>query len=184
LGFAGNPNELWTVKELRTLRAEIEEAGLILAAIENIDPAHWHDILLDGPQRPQQIEKVKSIIRRLGEAGIPVLGYNFSLAGVCGRVSVPLGRGNAVTVGMDGPVEEVPVRMDGLEYGVRPQRTRRQLARDFHEELWRRLQRFLEDVIPVAEQSGVQLAAILTILPCRQCASSRAWSTNLTCIKG
>src|SRR5438046_10055875 len=27
-----------------------------------------------------------------------------------------------------------------------------------HEELWRRLQRFLEDVIPVADQSGVQLA--------------------------
>ena len=27
------------------------------------------------------------------------------------------------------------------------------------EELWRRLQRFLEDVIPVAEQSGVRLAA-------------------------
>jgi mannonate dehydratase len=28
-----------------------------------------------------------------------------------------------------------------------------------HDELWRRLQRFLEDVIPVAEQSGVRLAA-------------------------
>jgi mannonate dehydratase len=28
-----------------------------------------------------------------------------------------------------------------------------------HEELWRRLQRFLEDVVPVAEQSGVRLAA-------------------------
>ena len=63
----------------------------MLAAIENLDPAHWHDILLDGPQRPQQIEKVKTIIRRMGEAGIPVLGYNFSLAGVCGRVTAPLG---------------------------------------------------------------------------------------------
>src|SRR5436853_344613 len=28
-----------------------------------------------------------------------------------------------------------------------------------HEELWRRLQRFLEDVVPVAEQSGVRMAA-------------------------
>jgi mannonate dehydratase len=28
-----------------------------------------------------------------------------------------------------------------------------------HEELWQRLQRFLEEVIPVAEQSGVRLAA-------------------------
>jgi mannonate dehydratase len=28
-----------------------------------------------------------------------------------------------------------------------------------HDELWRRLQRFLEDVLPVAEQAGVRLAA-------------------------
>jgi hypothetical protein len=63
-GVAGDPNQLWTTKELMTLRAQIEDAGLILAAIENLDPAHWHDILLDGPQRSQQIEKVKNMIRR------------------------------------------------------------------------------------------------------------------------
>ena len=94
-GVAGDPERLWTVAELKVLREEIEGAGLVWAAIENLDPAHWHDILLDGPQRPQQIEKVKTIIRRMGEAGIPVLGYNFSLAGVCGRVTAPLGRGHA-----------------------------------------------------------------------------------------
>lgn len=87
-GVAGDPDRLWTVRELTSLRGEIEDAGLVLAAVENLDPAHWHDILLDGPQRPQQIDKVKTIIRRMGEAGIPVLGYNFSLAGVCGRVWV------------------------------------------------------------------------------------------------
>src|SRR3981081_423019 len=106
-GVAAAPDQLWTAQELRALRGEIEDAGLVLAAIENLDPAHWHDILLDGPQRPQQIEKVKTIVRGLGEAGIPVLGYNFSLAGVCGRVTAPLGRGHAITVGMDGPADEV-----------------------------------------------------------------------------
>ena len=45
----------------------------------------------------------------MGEAGIPVLGYNFSLAGVCGRVTAPLGRGHAITLGMDGPAEDVPI---------------------------------------------------------------------------
>ena len=154
------PNQLWTVAELKSLRNEIEDAGLILAAIENLDPAHWHDILLDGPQRSQQIEKVKTIIRRMGEAGIPVLGYNFSLAGVCGRVTAPLGRGDAITLGMDGPAEDVPIP-NGMIWnmvydrnapaGVQPSIS--------HEELWRRLQRFLEEVIPVAEQSGVRLAA-------------------------
>ena len=159
-GVAGDPDRLWMATELKTLRGEIEEAGLILAAVENLDPAHWHDILLDGPQRPQQIENVKTIIRRLGEAGIPILGYNFSLAGVCGRVTAPLGRGHAITVGMDGPAEDVPIPSgtiwNMIYDGNAPVGTLPSIS---HEELWRRLQRFLEEVIPVAEQSGVRLAA-------------------------
>ena len=159
-GVAGNPDKLWSVEELTTLRAEIEEAGLVLEAIENLDPAHWHDILLDGPQRPQQIEKVRTIIRHMGEAGIPVLGYNFSLAGVCGRVTAPLGRGHAITLGMDGPADDVPIP-NGVIWNMvydssAPKGTLPSIS---HEELWRRLQNFLEDVIPVAEQSGVRLAA-------------------------
>jgi len=159
-GVAGNPEQLWTATELKTLRTGIEDAGLTLAAIENLDPAHWHDILLDGPQRPQQIEKVKTIIRRLGEAGIPVLGYNFSLAGVCGRVAAPQGRGHAITVGMDGPAEDVPIP-NGMIWNMIYDRNAPpgELPSISHEELWRRLQRFLEEVIPVAEQSGVRLAA-------------------------
>src|SRR6516164_11203344 len=61
-GMAGDPNQLWTADELKKLRHEIEESGLVLAAIENLDPAHWHDILLDGPQRTQQIENVKTLL--------------------------------------------------------------------------------------------------------------------------
>ena len=158
--MAGDPEQLWTVAELKQLRGEIESAGLVLAAIENLDPAHWHDILLDGPRRGEQIEKVKTILRRMGEAGIPVLGYNFSLAGVCGRVTAPLGRGQAITLGMDGPAEEVAIP-NGMIWNMiydadAPGGT---LPAISHEELWRRLQRFLEDVIPVAEQAGVRLAA-------------------------
>ena len=63
-GVAGDPEKLWTVDELKGIRAQIEDAGLTLAAIENFDPAHWHDILLDGPLRPHHIENVKTIVRR------------------------------------------------------------------------------------------------------------------------
>jgi mannonate dehydratase len=159
-GVAGNPDKLWSVEELKTLRGEIEDAGLVLEALENLDPAHWHDILLDGPLRPQQIQKVRTIIRHMGEAGIPVLGYNFSLAGVCGRVTAPLGRGHAITLGMDGPADDVPIP-NGVIWNMvydssAPKGTLPSIS---HEELWRRLQNFLEDVIPVAEQSGVRLAA-------------------------
>ena len=159
-GVAGDPEKLWTVGELKLLRHEMETAGLTLAAIENLDPAHWHDILLDGPQRSRQIEKVKTLVRRVGEAGVPVLGYNFSLAGVCGRVTTPSGRGGALTVGMNGPAEEEPVPAGTVWNMIYDQSAQAgALPPVSHEELWRRLQRFLEDVVPVAEQSGVQLAA-------------------------
>jgi mannonate dehydratase len=159
-GMAGDPEKLWTVGEMAGIRREIEDAGLVLAAIENLDPAHWHDILLDGPLRPKHIENVRTIIRRMGEAGIPVLGYNFSLAGVCGRVRAPLGRGHAVTIGMDGPADDVPIP-NGMIWNMvyDPGAPPGTLAAISHEELWRRLERFLEDVLPVAEKSGVRLAA-------------------------
>jgi mannonate dehydratase len=158
-GVAGNPDQLWSVRELKTLRGQIEDAGLTLAAIENLDPAHWHDILLDGPLRAQQIEKVKTIIRRMGEAGIPVLGYNFSLAGVCGRVTAPLGRGGAITLGMDGPADDAPIPNGMIWNMIYDRDAVGTLSPISHEELWDRLQRFLEEVIPIAEESGVKLAA-------------------------
>jgi mannonate dehydratase len=159
-GVAGDPAKLWTTSELTALRKQIEDAGLVLAAIENLDPAHWHDILLDGPRRPQHIENVKTIVRRLGEAGIPVLGYNFSLAGVCGRITAAAGRGGAITLGMDGPADDVPIP-NGMVWNMiyDPLAPSGSLPSITHEELWRRLHRFLKEVVPVAEQSGVRLAA-------------------------
>jgi mannonate dehydratase len=160
-GAAGDPEDsLWTVAELRRIRREIEDAGLVLEAVENLDPAIWYDILLDGPRRAEQIERVKSIVRNLGEAGIPVLGYNFSIAGVCGRVSGPWGRGGAITVGMDGPVDDASIANgtvwnmvydEDATPGSPPPIT--------HEELWRRLASFLDELVPVAEEAGVRLAA-------------------------
>src|SRR5260221_7979402 len=92
-GLAGDPGRLWTYEELAAIRREINDAGLELEAIENFDPAHWHDVLLDGPKKPEQLENLKTIIRNVGRAGIPIFGYNFSIAGVAGRVKGPLLRG-------------------------------------------------------------------------------------------
>ena len=144
---------------MRDLRQRIESHGLKWEAIENLDPAHWHDILLDGPRRPLHIENVKTILRNMGEAGIPILGYNFSLAGVCGRSRGPFARGGAVSVAMDGPCD-TPLP-NGVVWNMvydqnAPAGT---LASITHDELWSRLQRFLEEVLPVAEAAGVRMAA-------------------------
>ena len=158
-GYAGDPDKLWTFEELAALRQEINAAGLELEAIENFDPAHWHDVLLDGPKKEQQLENVKTIVRHLGRAGIPIMGYNFSIAGVAGRVKGNFARGAAEAVGMAGPFDK-PLP-NGMVWNM---------IYDRHtppgnaptatpEQLWQRLKDFLDAVIPVAEEAGVTLAA-------------------------
>ena len=158
-GLAGDPDELWTYEELAAIKWEINDAGLELEAIENFDPAHWHDVLLDGPKKAQQLENLKQLIRNAGGAGIPVFGYNFSIAGVAGRVKGPFARGEAEAVGVDGPLDKpLPKGMVwNMVYdraagpGVIPSAT--------PEQLWSRLKDFLDALIPVAEKAGVTLAA-------------------------
>jgi mannonate dehydratase len=158
-GVAGDPNRLWPLEELQALRREIEEAGLKLEAIENFDPAQWHDVLLDGPKKRQHLDNVKTIIRRLGQAGIPIMGYNFSLAGVAGRITGPFARGAAPSVGMDAPLDTPlpPGMVWNMIYDpAAPPGTVPPITAD---ELWRRLAEFLHEVLPVAEEAGVKLAA-------------------------
>ena len=158
-GRAGDPNQLWTVEELVSLRREINAAGLEFAAIENFDPAHWHDVLLDGPRKREHLENCKTIVRRLGEAGIPIMGYNFSIAGVCGRVTGRFARGEAISVGMDGPVDMPVPRGMAWNMVVDPDAPAGDLPSATPEQLWSRLAEFLDEVVPVAEKAGVTLAA-------------------------
>ena len=157
-GLAGDPEKLWSVDELLAIRKDIEAEGLKLEAIENFDPAHWHDVLLDGPKKKAQLENCKTLIRNLGAAGIPIMGYNFSIAGVCGRTHRAYARGGAMSVGMEGPLDTpMPNGMawnmvvdENAPAGNAPAAT--------PEQLWQRLDDFLREVIPVAEESGVKLA--------------------------
>jgi mannonate dehydratase len=158
-GVAGDPHKLWSVEELAALKAELNAAGLELEAIENFDPAHWHDVLLDGPQKQRHLENCKTIIRNIGRAGIPIMAYNFSIAGVAGRIKGPWGRGGAEVVGIEGAVNDpLPQGMawnmvvdEQARGGVVPSAT--------PEQLWQRLKDFLDAVVPVAEEAGVTLAA-------------------------
>lgn len=157
-GRAGDPDRLWSVAELLAIRKAIEAEGLNLEAIENFDPAHWHDVLLDGPKKREQLENVKTLIRRVGEAGIPVMGYNFSIAGVCGRVTGPFARGGAMSVGMDGPLDTPMPK--GMVWNMiyEAKAADGNVPPITHDELWRRFSEFLQAVIPVAEAAGVKMA--------------------------
>jgi len=158
-GIAGNSDKLWELDQLIKLKKEINEAGLILEAIENFDPSHWYDVLLDGPKKQEQIEFLKHVIRNVGKAGIPVIGYNFSLAGVCSRITGNFARGAAVSVGMDG-VDESPVP-NGMVWNMiyDSNAPAGYLPNISSNDLWERLSYFLNELLPVAKKSGVKLAA-------------------------
>ncbi len=105
-GMAGDPNKLWTAQELIALRKQVEAAGLKLEAIENLDPAHWHDVLLDGPQtRPAYSKRPRHPSRHRASRDRTRSDFQHSIAGVAGHVNGPYARGGALSVGMDGTVD-------------------------------------------------------------------------------
>lgn len=153
---------LWTHERMAQIVAMLGRHGLRVAAIENISPNFWSDILLDGPRREAQIEDVKRLVRDAGRAGIPVIGYNFSLAGVWGWRRMRRARGGAVTAvfAMDDFDAQQPIP-DGM---VGNMRYRAEIpgaapARVDDDALWARLEAFLKEVVPIAEAAGVRLAA-------------------------
>ena len=161
-GHTSGSRDEWSRESLQDLKDEINANGLELAAIENFNPAHWYDVLLGGPQRDAQLEFLKQIIRDMGAVGIPVMGYNFSIAGVWGWRQGPFARGGAESVALteaDARVEDPipngtiwnmiydPDAPAGFMEPVTPER------------LWENQGYFLDALLPVAAEAGVALAA-------------------------
>lgn len=152
----------WTYDELRALRAAINDEGLELAAVENFDPGHWHDVLLDGPRKREQLENIKLTIRNMGRAGIPCMGYYFSIAGVWGRTEIHSARGGAAGVGFleSQTPEQTPIPKGTVwNMVVDEAALPGSLPEVASDEIWGRLEDFLLSVVPVAEEAGVRLAA-------------------------
>ena len=159
-GHAGN-TAVWSLDSLKDMVASIRAHGLDIAAIENFDPTQWSDILLDGPDKRVQIDALKRLIEDIGRAGIPCIGYNFSPGGVWGWQQGRFARGGSVSVGFDAtaidPDEPMP---DGMVWNMRYRARRGDsvVGEIDADEMWRRLDWFLSELIPVAEASGVALA--------------------------
>jgi mannonate dehydratase len=161
-GWGQATDDGWTYDDFSRLKASIQAEGLEIAAFENISPAIWHDVLLDGPRKREQLDRLKQIVRDMGKAKIPCLGYYFSLAGVWGHSVGPYARGGAESVGYlgaQGP-QETPIP-NGMVWNMMydsdaPAGTIGQVG---HDQMWQRLGDFLREIVPVAEEAGVMLAA-------------------------
>ncbi|MFB9329409.1 mannonate dehydratase [Paenibacillus aurantiacus] len=151
--------EMYTLESMLRLKEQMIAEGLAFHAIENFCPAHWYDVLLDGPRRGEQMERLKTIVRSAGRAGIPVVGYNFSIAGVWGLTNEAAARGRARTAVFHNP-DQTPIPQGTVwNFVYDPGAPESYVAPIAEEQLWDRVERFLREIIPVAEEAGVIMAA-------------------------
>lgn len=133
----------WTLEEISSVQQQLERADIRLLGFETM-PIPLYDILTEEDHRQELIEKIKTTIRNMGEAGVPVLGYSGHPPSGVGRTTKtkPI-RGGAKTTAFDAAdLEDEPI-----------------VDRQYTEsELWQRYEEFLREVLPVAEQSNVTLA--------------------------
>ena len=152
--------EIWTAEAMIALQEKANKHGLTIYGIENFSPADWYDVLLDGPKRKIQMEHLKEIIRNTGKAGIHAFGYNFSLAGVWGHQKEQSGRGGAYGTCFDAAKINVDAAIPkgeiwNMTYEIGDGSI---IASITSQELWDRLDRFLKEILPVAEEAGVEMA--------------------------
>ena len=153
---------IWDFDLLSGLKREMKEHGLIFEAIENFNPLHWYDILLDGPKKNEQIEGLKKLIQTMGQVGIPIMGYCFSLAGVWGWERGKYARGNAESVALiEGSRDFQEPIPDGMIWNMRYKEgnPNKFVPITDTSEVWERLEFFINELIPVAEENNVSLAA-------------------------
>ena len=137
---------------LKRLKQKVNDYGLVLEAIENVPRQFYADAMLNGPRRDQQIENYQQMARNMGEAGIPILGLNW-MPNLVWRTPAAVGRGGVKVTAFDMEralagevvtgITTVPEAEDRI-YG--------------EEEMFDNYVRFMERVLPVAEEAGVKIA--------------------------
>jgi len=135
--------------DFQKLKARVESFGLRLAVIEGFAPM---DNLIYGRDDGTELAAMKNLLRHMGEAGVPVLCYNF-MAGtdwVRTRLDVPERGGATVT--------EFNLADAERAMNLNDSATQIDEAGIDSDALWANLEFFLSELLPVAEAAGVALA--------------------------
>ncbi|WP_431357499.1 mannonate dehydratase [Haloarcula laminariae] len=139
----GDDKTNWTYDELRQLQNWLEADGLQFSVLEGSVPL-TDRIRLGLEGRDDDIEDFKTFIRNCGDLGIPVVCYDW-MAGVrWARTGAHIeSRGGSLVTGFDNAKIQGGPPVEAAEKS--------------HEEIFDALAYFLEEVVPVAEESGVKL---------------------------
>ncbi len=134
----------WDAAELKRIKDYLAERGL---SAEMVHLGRTWRVLHGKPDADREIENVRKSIRAVGEAGIPVIEYNFTPLRASegfGATTEP-GRGNGARRDYDYErTKDLPPLPNVGEHSK--------------EAMWERLEMFLKAVIPVAEENNVRLA--------------------------
>ncbi|MEZ5401528.1 MAG: mannonate dehydratase [Bryobacteraceae bacterium] len=132
----------WTAAQLRQVKEHMAAHG-VRAELVHLPP--FPRILHGRPGAGEELEAVKNSIRAAGEAGIPVVEYNFYPLRASEGYGETKGRGSAGLRDFDAArIRNLPPLANAGSH------TR--------EQMWERLSAFLKEAVPVAERAGVRLA--------------------------
>lgn len=131
------------VEDLEPLCRQVEGHGMTVAVVEGGLPIDQVVLGLDG--RQAQIDELKQLIRSMGDCGIGVLCYNWMGLTDWTRTSEATpGRGGALCTAFDRAQAEAQGPLKGPQVPAAA--------------LWANLERFLHEMLPIAEAAGVALA--------------------------
>jgi len=165
--------EVWTKEVIQDEVDYIQSFGFHTDVVESVN-VH-EDIKLGLPTRDQYIDNYKQSIRNLGEVGVKVICYSFMPVFDWTRTDLfhPLEDGSTAlyfdkekVMNLDPQelVNEVSASSDLTLPGWEPERLARlsELFEQYKEvdeaKLWDNLAYFLQAILPVAEEAGIQMA--------------------------
>lgn len=137
------------LEDLLQLKEQIESHGMRLATVEGYLPI---ENLKLGQDDGTELAAMKSLLQNMRKAEIPILCYNF-MAGtdwVRTRLDAPE-RGGAKVTGFDLAEVERATSLNQASPSLAPANL---LSAT---QLWQNLERFLRELVPVAEEMGVTL---------------------------
>lgn len=141
--FWGEDN-WWNYETLQRTMTRFSDNGFALQVIEDRPP--MENTVLGREGRDDEIEHVKRLIRNMGRIGIDTYCWVWTenpLGVIRTSDSIP-GRGGSLKIGYDHEwMERAPAHPDS---GIT------------EDELWSNLEYFIDEVVPVAEAAGVNLA--------------------------
>ena len=162
--------EKWDEVDIREFLAPVRASGLEVESFENV-PNHFYDKLMLGlPGRETQLENMKSTIRAMGAAGVPILGMHWMPQIVWRTDMGNYGRGGAYVSIYDHEVildrsrdgEIWVARRDKRDVNSKDTFTLGSfvplaVATLTSEQMWANFEYFVKGVIQTCEESGVIL---------------------------